>query len=54
MKSIKTMLLGIALLIVAACGAPLWVAGAGVGAIMFFAGLAIGLLLCFKGYFGKE
>ena len=54
MKSIKTMLLGIALLIVAACGAPLWVAGAGVGAIMFFAGLATGLLLCFKGYFGKE
>ena len=54
MKSIKTMLLGIALLIIAACGAPLWVAGAGVGAIMFVAGLAIGLLLCFKGYFGKE
>ena len=54
MKSIKTMLLGIALLIIAACGVPLWVAGAGVGAIMFFAGLVIGLLLCFNGYFSKE
>lgn len=54
MKSIKKMLLGIALLIIAACGAPLWVAGAGVGAIMFFAGLVIGLLLCFKGFFSKE
>lgn len=54
MKSIKTMLLGIALLIIASCGVPLWVAGAGVGAIMFFAGLVIGLLLCFKGFFSKE
>ena len=54
MKSIKTMLLGIALLIIASCGVPLWVAGAGVGAIMFFAGGVIGLLLCFKGFFTKE
>ena len=54
MKSIKTMLLGIALLIIAACGVPLWVAGAGVGALMFFAGLALGLFLCFKGFFSKE
>ena len=54
MKSIKTMLLGIALLIVASCGVPLWMAGAGVGAIMFYVGLVIGLILCLKGFFSKE
>lgn len=43
MKSIKTMLLGIAFLIIAACGVPLWMAGAGVGAGMFIAGGIIGL-----------
>ena len=54
MKSIKTMLLGIALLIIAACGAPLWMAGAAVGAIMFYAGLGMGAILCLKGFFTKE
>ena len=54
MKSIKTMLLGIALLIVACCGVPMWMAGAGVGAIMFYSGLIIGLILCLKGYFTQE
>ena len=54
MKSIKTMLLGIALLIVASCGVPLWMAGAGVGAIMFYVRLVIGLILCLKGFFSKE
>lgn len=38
MKSIKTMLLGIAFLIVACCGVPFWAAGAGVGAVVFFCG----------------
>ncbi len=54
MKSIKTMLLGIALLIVAACGLPLWIGGAAIGAVMFFAGGMIGLILCVKGFFSKE
>ncbi len=54
MKSIKTMLLGIAFLIVAACGVPFWVAGAGIGAVVFFVGLIIGLILCIKGFFAKE
>ena len=54
MKSIKIMLLGITLLIVAACGVPLWIAGAGVGAGMFYAGGIIGLILCLKGFFSKE
>ena len=50
MKSIKIMLLGIAFLIIAACGVPFWVAGAGVGAILFFVGLLIGLFLCIDGF----
>lgn len=54
MKSIKIMLLGMAFLIVASCGVPLWMAGAGLGAGMFFAGLVIGLVLCVKGFFSKE
>lgn len=54
MKSIKTKLLGIALLIAASCGVALWMAGAGVGAIMFYVGLIIGLILCFKGFIEKE
>ena len=54
MKSIKTMLLGIALLIVAACGVPLWMAGAGLGAGMFLVGGIIGLILCLQGFFSKD
>ena len=54
MKSIKTMLLGIALLIVASCGLSLWMVGSGVGAGMFFAGGIIGLILCLRGFFSKE
>jgi len=48
------MLLGIAFLIIAACGLTMWMVGSGVGAGMFFAGGIIGLILCLKGYFGKE
>lgn len=54
MKPIKTMLLGIALLIVASYGLSLWMAGATIGAIMFCAGLAIGIILCLRGFFTKE
>ena len=50
MKSIKTMLLGIAFLIIAACGVPMWVAGAGVGAVVFFVGLVVGLFLVIDGF----
>lgn len=54
MKSIKTMLLGLAFLIIACCGVPFWVAGASVGAVAFIAGFVIGLILCIKGYVSKE
>ncbi len=54
MKSIKTMLLGIAVLILASFGYIAWINGVGVGAVTFFAGLVIGLLLCLRGYFRKD
>jgi len=54
MKSVKTMLLGIAFLILAACGTPLWMAGSAVGAGLFIAGLSVGIILCLRGFFGKE
>ena len=55
MKSIKIMLLGIALLIIAVCGVLMWkISGATVGKIMFFAGLALGTGFCLMGFFTKE
>lgn len=54
MKSIKTMLLGIALLFVAICGILVWMTGWAAGAILFYVGLIIGLTLCFVGFFAKE
>lgn len=54
MKSIKIMLLGIAFLVLAACAAPFWVAGASVGAVVCLIGLACGLLLCLTGFFRKD
>jgi len=54
MKSVKTMLLGIALLIVAACGVSLWMAGAVMGAVLFYVGGGAGIALCLKGFFSKE
>lgn len=53
MKSIKTMLLGIAFLIIAAIGAPIWFAGSYLGAGMFIVGGLVGVVLCLKGYFDK-
>ena len=54
MKSIKTMLLGIAILIIACCVVPFWIAGSGIGAIVFFSLLLLGLILCLKGFFTNE
>jgi len=54
MKSVKTMLLGIALLVIAACGAPLFAQGVTLGAVLFFAGLVVGSVLVLRGYFKKE
>ena len=54
MKSIKMMLLGIALLIVAVIGNIFWFAGSWIGAVMFFVGLISGLFLCFRGFFSDD
>ncbi len=55
MKSIKTMLLGIAVLIIATWGFVAWtIGGVGDGAILFFAALVVGLVLVIRGYFKKE
>ena len=54
MRSIKKMLLGIASLIIASCGVPIWMAGAVIGAIVFFVFLIIGLYLCIDGYLSPD
>ena len=54
MKSIKKMLLGIAFLVVAAIGTPLWVAGSAVGAVAFVVGLFLGIVFCLCGFFDKS
>lgn len=54
MKPIKTMLLGIAFLIVACCGVPMWVHGALLGGFLFLGGLIVGGILCIKGFFMDE
>ena len=54
MKSIKTMLLGITLLIIASCGVPMWLAGSTFGAVMFGAGLIIGIIVCLMGFFSQK
>ena len=54
MKSVKTMLLGIAVLILASFGYIAWMGGVNDGAVIFFAGLIIGLALCLRGYFRKD
>ncbi len=55
MKSVKTMLLGIASLIIASFGMALWMDGAGIGyAVAFFAFMIAGIVLCIKGYFSEK
>ena len=50
MKSIKTMLLGIASLIIAVCTLPLFAIGMVFGAVAFFVFLIIGVFLCIDGF----
>ena len=54
MKNIKKMLLGIALLIIAAMAMILWFAGSIVGAIAFFATLIIGLFFVIDGFLSVD
>ncbi len=54
MKSVKTMLLGIAFLVLGAIGTPLWMAGSYFGCGVAIVGTLFGILLCLKGYLNKE
>ena len=54
MKSVKKMLLGIAFLIIASCGVPIWMAGADFGVILFLAGLLVGLVFCVDGFLSVD
>ena len=54
MKSLKKMLLGIALLILAAIGAMMWFSGLIVGAVAFFVFLIVGLFLCIDGFLSVD
>ena len=54
MKSVKTMLLGIASLVIAACAIPFWLSGAIIGAVAFFIFLILGIFLCVDGFLTPE
>lgn len=54
MKQVKKMLLGIAALIIASCGVPIWMAGAVIGAIILLAFLVVGVFLCIDGYLSQD
>lgn len=55
MQPVKTMLLGIASLIIASFGMALWIDGAGIGyAVTFFVFMIFGIVLCLKGYFSEK
>ena len=54
MKNIKKMLLGIALLIVAAMAMTLWFAGSAVGAIAFFITLILGIIFIIDGFLSVD
>ncbi len=54
MKSIKKMLMGIALLIVSAIGAIFYINNSVVGAVMFFGGLIVGTVFCIDGFFSID
>lgn len=54
MKSIKKMLLGIALLLLSVIGFVLWMFGSAIGAVAFFVTLIIGILLIVDGFLSVD
>ena len=54
MDSISMILFGIAALIIALCGAMMWLVGLKIGPFIFFISITIGVILCFKGLFIKN
>jgi hypothetical protein len=54
-KSVKTMLLGIAVLLIASFAMSLWIEGTGtIYGIAFLVFAIAGIVLCLKGYFAKD
>ena len=53
MDSISMILFGIAALIIALCGAMMWLAELKIGPFIFFISIIMGITLCFKGLFIK-
>lgn len=54
MDPISMILFGIAALIIALCGAMMWLAGLKIGPFIFFISITIGVILCFKGLFTNK
>ena len=54
MNSISMILFGIAALIIALCGAMMWLAELKIGPYIFFISIIMGITLCFKGLFTNE
>ena len=54
MRSVKKMLLGIALLVISIMGLVLWMAGTFIGPIIFFVMLIGGLLLVIDGFLSVD
>ena len=53
MDSISMILFGIAALIIALCGAMMWLANLSIAPYIFFISIIMGTTLCFKGLFIK-
>ena len=54
MEGMSMILFGIAALIIALCGAMMWLAGLKIGPFIFFISIIMGITLCFKGLFMKK
>ena len=54
MDSISMILFGIAALIIALCGAMMWLANLSIAPYIFFISIVMGISLCFKGLFSNK
>ena len=54
MEGMSMILFGIAALIIALCGAMMWLAELKIGPYIFFISIIMGTTLCFKGLFTNE
>ena len=54
MDSISMILFGIAALIIALCGAMMWLANLSIAPYIFFISIIMGITLCFKGLFANK